>query len=86
MPTYRRSELMALYRHLAGQVDQLDARVETAAGSRVEATRLMTHPGVGPVTALATEVFLGDPRRFADGKALASYVACGGKDNAASTA
>jgi len=34
----------------------------------------MTHPGVGPVTALATEVFLGDPQRFADGKALASYV------------
>jgi transposase len=34
----------------------------------------MTHPGVGPVTALATEVFLGDPSRFADAKALASYV------------
>jgi transposase len=34
----------------------------------------MTHPGVGPVTALATEVFLGDPARFADGEALASYV------------
>ena len=34
----------------------------------------MTHPGVGPVTALATEVFLGDPSRFMDGKALASYV------------
>ena len=34
----------------------------------------MTHPGVGPVTALATDVFLGDPSRFADGKALASYV------------
>src|SRR4051812_36532837 len=66
---YRRSELMALYQHLAKQVDQLDARVETAAGSRVEATRLMTHPGVGPVTALATEVFLGDPQRFADGNA-----------------
>ena len=29
---------------------------------------------MGPVTALATEVFLGDPSRFADGKALASYV------------
>ena len=28
----------------------------------------MTHPGVGPVTALATEVFLGDPQRFADSK------------------
>jgi len=34
----------------------------------------MTHPGVGPVTAPATDVFLGDPARFADGKALASYV------------
>ena len=34
----------------------------------------MTHPGVGPITALATEMFLGDPMRFADGKALASYV------------
>lgn len=34
----------------------------------------MTHPGVGPITALATEVFVGDPTRFRDGKALASYV------------
>jgi len=34
----------------------------------------MTHPGVGHVTALAREVFLGDPSRFVDGKALASYV------------
>jgi transposase IS116/IS110/IS902 family protein len=35
---------------------------------------LMTHPGVGPITALATEVYLDDPTRFADGKAVASYV------------
>jgi transposase len=34
----------------------------------------MTHPGVGPLTALATDVFLGDPQRFDDGKSLASYV------------
>jgi transposase len=34
----------------------------------------MTHPGVGPVTVLATEVYLGDPMRFADGKAVASYI------------
>ena len=33
----------------------------------------MTHPGVAPVTALATDVFLGDPARFADSKAPASY-------------
>jgi hypothetical protein len=39
----------------------------------------MTHPGVGPVTALATEVFLGNPLRFVDGKAVASYIAGCGK-------
>jgi len=71
---HRRNELLALYQHFAAQVDQLDARVADAATARPGATRLMTHPGVGPVTALATEVFLGDPARFADGKALASYV------------
>jgi transposase len=34
----------------------------------------MTHPGVGPITALATDVFLSDPKRFRDGKAPASYI------------
>ncbi|PYX58136.1 MAG: hypothetical protein DMG73_11175 [Acidobacteria bacterium] len=36
--------------------------------------RLLTHPGVGPVTALATEVFLGDPSRFATANQVASYI------------
>jgi transposase len=34
----------------------------------------MAHPGVEPITALANEVFPGDAARFADSKALASYV------------
>jgi len=63
-----------LYRHLQEQIDDLDRKVDQLAGQRPQARRLMTHPGVGPITALATEVFLGDPARFADGKALASYV------------
>ena len=71
---HRRNELQALYQDLDAQVDQLDERVKDAAAQRPRATLLMTHPGVGPVTALATDVFLGDPSRFADGKALASYV------------
>lgn len=48
--------------------------MKDVAAQRPRATDLMTHPGVGHVTALATEVFLGDPARFADGKAVASYV------------
>jgi transposase len=71
---HRRDELQGLYRYLDAHVDQLDDRVQTAAAQRPGATLLMTHPGVGPVTALATDVFLGDPSRFPDGKALASYV------------
>jgi transposase len=55
-------------------IDRLDEQVKHVADERPRATLLMTHPGVGPVTALATEVFVGDPARFLDGKALASYV------------
>jgi transposase len=71
---HRRDDLQRLYRQLDEHVDQLDAEVQYVAAQRPRATVLMTHPGVGHVTALATEVFLGDPFRFADGKALASYV------------
>ena len=51
-------------------LDELDHRVITHAQERPQAVTILTHPGVGPVTALATEVFLGDPSRFADGKAV----------------
>jgi transposase len=69
---HRRSELQALYQHLDTHVDRLGERVKKVAEGRPRATLLMTHPGVGSVTALAMEVFVGDPARFLDGKALAS--------------
>ncbi len=71
---YRRAELQDLYRKLQGQIDVLDKHVNDQALQRPGAELLMTHPGVGPVTALATDVFLGDPARFEDGKAVVSYV------------
>jgi len=71
---HRRSELQALYAKFEREIGQLNQRVEEQAWERPGAVRLMTHPGVGPVTALATDVFLGDPTRFLDGKALASFV------------
>ena len=71
---HRRSELQALHDHLTTHINELDQEVSAHARERPQARRLMTHPGVGPVTALATEVFLGDPSRFVDAKALASYV------------
>src|SRR5215813_3360967 len=72
--SYRRSMLQALYRKMEEEIEQLTAQVAEQAEQRSGARLLLTHPGVGPVTALATDVFLGDPRRFVDGKALASYV------------
>jgi transposase len=70
----RRSELQALYQRLQAHIDRLDDRVQHVANERARTTLLMTHPGVGPVTALATEIFVGDSARFLDGKALASSV------------
>ena len=72
--SYRRSALQVMYRKMEEEIENLTQQVAEQAGQRSGARLLMTHPGVGPVTALATEVFLGDPKRFADGKALASYV------------
>ncbi len=71
---YRRSELQTMYAKFEAEIEKLNQRVEKQALERAGARLLMTHPGVGPITALATEVFLGDPARFADSKALASYV------------
>jgi len=72
--SYRRSALQAMYRKIDEEIEKLTEQVADQARQRAGAELLLTHPGVGPVTALATDVFLGDPRRFADGKSLASYV------------
>jgi len=71
---HRRSELQAMYAKFEAEIEQLNERVLERAGERPTAGLLMTHPGVGPITALATDVFLGDPKRFRDGKAVASYI------------
>ena len=63
-----------MYAKFEAEIEKLNQRVEEQACERPGARLLMTHPGVGPITALATEVFLGDAARFADSKALASYV------------
>jgi transposase len=70
----RRQQLQELRQELQQRLQQLDQAVKEQAEQRAGARLLLTHPGVGPKTALATEVFLGDPRRFPNAKAVASYV------------
>jgi transposase len=48
---YRRSELQALYVKFETEIEKLNQRIQQQAGERPGARLLMTHPGVGPVTA-----------------------------------
>jgi transposase len=64
----RRSELQAMYARFEVEIEQLNQQVQKQADQRSSARLLMTYPGVGPITALATDVFLGDPKRFRDGR------------------
>jgi transposase len=52
----------------SASVARLDQPVEPAAKSQALALRLMTHPGVGPVTSLAFVLILGPVNRFAGSK------------------
>ena len=70
----RRKDNLELLSDLLRRTDPLDQAVQLAAQQRPEAVRLMTHPGVGPITALALVLILGDPSRFPNSKKLASYL------------
>jgi transposase len=50
----RRDESLELLTWLDAHTGELDGQIATAASADPEACRLMTHPGVGPLTALAT--------------------------------
>jgi len=70
----RRAELLQLFDHLEASIRELDRVVAEQAYQRREARRLMTHPGVGPVTALAFTLTMGPAERFGRGKQVASYL------------
>ena len=69
----RRKQLLRALDGLEAEISELDRRVADEARQRPEAVRLMTHPGVGPVTALAMVLTLGPADRFASGKQVGSY-------------
>jgi transposase len=70
----RRQDLLDLLDQLTPKIHQLTRRLEEMVEQRVVARRLRTHPGVGPLTALAFELVIGTPERFACAKQIASYV------------
>ena len=69
----RRERLLAMLDQLQLEIERLNQQLEAEVKRRPEALRLMTHPGVGPVTALAMVLTLGPPERFASARQVASY-------------
>ena len=66
----RRHELLELLERINPTIEELTAAAEQEARKRPEVLRLMTHPGVGPLTALAYVLIIGNsgavPLRQAD--------------------
>lgn len=77
LPTWasrRRQDLLELLDRMNPTIEELTSAVEQEAQKRPEVLRLMSHPGVGPLTALAFVLIIGTPERFKCGKQIGSYV------------
>jgi transposase len=72
--TRRRDQSLELLAGLNAQIRELDDAITAAALAHPDAPRLITHPGVGALTALATIVVLGPVARFHDSQHVVSYV------------
>jgi transposase len=70
----RRQNLLELMKQMDQQIAVLDRAVKVAAEGNERARLLMTQPGVGPITALAYVLTLGEVTRFQRGKQVASYL------------
>jgi transposase len=67
-------DLLELLDRLNPTIAELSQAVEQEVEKCPEAQRLMTHPGVGPLTALAFVLIIGRAERFQCGKQIASYL------------
>jgi transposase len=70
----RRQDLLDLLDRLTPKIHELNGKLEQIVERRPVTRQLSTHPGVGPLTALAFELVIGTPARFACAKQIASYV------------
>ena len=70
----RREDLLKVRGMLDEQIGLLDQAVVAAAEKSEKTKLLMTQPGVGPITAMAFVLTMGDVNRFQRGKQVASYL------------
>jgi len=65
--------LMATWRHLTLELRKFDREISKISSINPTCRRLMTLPGVGPITALAYLTTVDEPRRFARSKDVGAY-------------
>jgi transposase len=70
----RRRDLLELLDRLNPTIAELSQAIEQQAERYPAAQRLMTHPGVGALTALAFVLIMGEAERFGCGKQIAAYL------------
>ena len=70
----RRRDLLGLLDRLNPTIAELSQAIEQEVEKCPEARGLMTHPGVGPLTALGFVLIIGKAERFQCGKQVASYL------------
>jgi transposase len=70
----RREDLLKLLDGLNPTIAELTQAIEQEVEKCPAAQRLRTHPGVGPLTALAFVLIIGQADRFQCGKQIASYL------------
>ena len=70
----RREDLLRLLDGLNPTIAELTEAIDQEVEKSAEARRLMTHPGVGPLTSLAFVLIIGRAERFQCGKQIAAYL------------
>jgi transposase len=70
----RREDLLEVLDRINPTIAELTQAIEQEAEKYAPARRLMTHPGVGALTAVAFVLIIGEVDRFECGKQIAAYV------------
>jgi len=70
----RRKDLLEVLDRINPTIAELTQAIEEEAEKYPQARRLMTHPGVGALTAVAFVLIIGEAHRFDCGKQIAAYL------------
>lgn len=77
----RRKELLELLDHLEGPIAELQREAKEQADAHPAAARLMTHPGVGPLTSLSFALTIGRVERFRRSRDVSGYLGLDPSEN-----